>query len=297
MKKASILLLFPLLLTLMGLKYNSKNVAIHDDWGSFIMELGKDKMYRASVKNGKNLLVIDREPPDCSSYNLTVQREADKYFANSFYIEASAQLRVDTNSIHEAVASVHETKGENTTFISIKIEESYRLYSELQNGNSIRIKLNVDGEEQIYEFSLDGSEAATQRAQKLCDRHTGTSNSDSKYFPSADQKSVDKADAPPVKVVREYYDALNRADANAAIKKWKPLSSAQERRLLNIIKGIEWFRVNDAYLMSLDDNTSKVFVDVTGKQKASGSERWTGSIELEKISGEWKISGISLAKY
>ena len=49
--------------------------------------------------------------------------------------------------------------------------------------------------------------------------------------------------------------------------------------------------------MSLDDNTSKVFVDVTGKQKASGSERWTGSIELEKISGEWKISGISLAKY
>ena len=58
MKKASILLLFPLLLTLMGLKYNAQNFAIHDDWGSVVMELGKDKVYRAIVKNGTNRLVI-----------------------------------------------------------------------------------------------------------------------------------------------------------------------------------------------------------------------------------------------
>ena len=168
MKKASILLLFPLLLTLMGITYNTKNVAIYDDWGSIVMELGQDKVYRASVKNGNSRLIIDREPPDCNSYKLTVQREADKYFANNFYITAFAQLRVDTNPIHEAAASVSETKGENITFISIGISESYRLYSELQNGNYISIQLHVDGEEQIYRFSLNGSEAALQRAQRLC---------------------------------------------------------------------------------------------------------------------------------
>ena len=112
---------------------------------------------------------------------------------------------------------------------------------------------------------------------------------------SVPKQPARKRDA-PVKVVRWYFKALDRADVSDAINKWKPLSSYKEHRLRGIIEGIEWFRVNDAHLITLDGDTSRVFVDITGKQKRRSSERWTGSIELEKHYGKWKISEMNLNK-
>ena len=186
----------------MGLKYNTENIAVHDDWGSLVMELGQDKVYRAIAINGKNRLVVDRRPPGCNSYTLTMHREASKYFANNFYINASAQLRVDSNPIHKVPAYLSETKGENTTFISIETIESNRFYSEIQNGSNLVIKLDVDGEETVYRFSLNGSGAALQRAYKLCNHSTGAA-SDSEYF------GGDSFSTSPPSSSKKYYDVIN----------------------------------------------------------------------------------------
>jgi limonene-1,2-epoxide hydrolase/Tfp pilus assembly protein PilX len=113
---------------------------------------------------------------------------------------------------------------------------------------------------------------------------------------SVPKQSKSKRNA-PVNVVKRYFNALNRADVNGAIAKWMPLSSNKKKhRLRGIIENIQWFKINKAELIILDDETSKVFVDVTGKQKRRSPERWTGSIKLEKHDGEWKISELNLTK-
>ena len=113
---------------------------------------------------------------------------------------------------------------------------------------------------------------------------------------SVPKQSKSKRNA-PVNIVQQYFNALDKAYINDAIDKWMPLSSGKERRLRGIIKDVQWFRINEAKLINLDYDTSKVFVDVTGKQKQRSKERWTGSIKLEKLRGEWKISEMNLAKY
>jgi hypothetical protein len=98
----------------------------------------------------------------------------------------------------------------------------------------------------------------------------------------------------PESTVRQYFSALDKANTNIALSMWKSLSTAQKRRLKTIIDGIEQFHINEAQLITLDSDTSRVFVDVTGKQKGRSSERWTGSIMLELLGEEWKISEMNL---
>ncbi len=64
-----------------------------------------------------------------------------------------------------------------------------------------------------------------------------------------------------------------------------------------IIRNIDWFRVNNIELDSFSSYYATVSIDVTGKQKRRRSERWVGQVDLEKVSGNWKITKLRLSKY
>jgi len=92
----------------------------------------------------------------------------------------------------------------------------------------------------------------------------------------------------PVNVVRSYYEDLNRNNASSALS--KRIGVKNKRKVRNIIRGIDWFRVNSVKLNSFSSSYATVSVDVTGKQKTGRPERWVGTIDLENVGGEWKIS-------
>lgn len=99
-----------------------------------------------------------------------------------------------------------------------------------------------------------------------------------------------------VELVRSYYGNLNRNEADAAIRKWKSLKR-DRRKMRREIKNIEWFRVNHIELYSFSSYYATVSIDVTGKQKKRRVEGWVGKIDLEKVSGNWKIIKLRLSKY
>jgi len=92
--------------------------------------------------------------------------------------------------------------------------------------------------------------------------------------------------------VRSYYAALDRRDVDAALVKWK----ASPKNFSALVKNIEYFKVNDVRVRSVDANHATVWVDVIGKTYSSAnSERWMGDIALDAIApGKWAITSLNL---
>ncbi len=109
---------------------------------------------------------------------------------------------------------------------------------------------------------------------------------------TADEKRLRQA---AVNVVHSYYEALNRNDADSALSKRIGVKKPQKVR--NLIRYIDWFRINKVSLNSFSSNYATVSIDVTGKQKTRRPERWVGTIDLEKVGGEWKITKLKLSRY
>jgi len=90
----------------------------------------------------------------------------------------------------------------------------------------------------------------------------------------------------PVDLVREYYEDINRGDADSVVSKWK---SPNEKKLRSIVTGKSQCKINEIGLKNLYLNQAQVSIDVTCRQ------RWAGTFELEKVWGEWKITKIKLS--
>jgi hypothetical protein len=99
-----------------------------------------------------------------------------------------------------------------------------------------------------------------------------------------------------VELVRSYYGNLNRNEANTAIRKWKYLNK-DRRKMRRNIRNADWFRINHIELYSFSSYYATVSIDVTGKQKRGRVQRWEGKIDLEKVSGNWKIIKLRLSTY
>jgi len=99
----------------------------------------------------------------------------------------------------------------------------------------------------------------------------------------------------PVNLVRAYYQDLDHNRASAAIDKRKPSLSARTKdNLRSIIEGVEWFKVNRLSLERSNSSTAIVATDVSGKQRGRQPERWTGTIELKRYYGDWRIEHLNL---
>ena len=98
----------------------------------------------------------------------------------------------------------------------------------------------------------------------------------------------------PLEFVRAYYDDINNGDVTSAIYKWK---SPNKNQLTELIKQVQWIKINQIALINQNSTEAHLSIDVHGKtKKQSAQERWRGTITLEKINGEWKISNMSLSQ-
>jgi len=96
-----------------------------------------------------------------------------------------------------------------------------------------------------------------------------------------------------VELVRAYFENINEGEADLAISKWK----SPPKNLRVLIEGAKWFKINEIHFISQFADKAEVSVNVTGREKGNMTEEnWAGTIVLEKVGGEWKISKMRLSQ-
>ena len=86
-------------------------------------------------------------------------------------------------------------------------------------------------------------------------------------------------------LVRSYYQDMNRRDCSSASqKRIKPPGN-----LCSLIEQTELTRLDKIELERIDQNSAIVNIDVIVKSYSSPSEKWVGSIPLQRVGGSWKI--------
>jgi hypothetical protein len=101
----------------------------------------------------------------------------------------------------------------------------------------------------------------------------------------------------PIEFVRAYYADINRGDVESVIRKWQ---SPNEALLRKLIEDIRWVKVNINNIASTTRQGSdfvEVSIEVNGLQKSKRTQqKWAGSLLLEPVAGEWKISEMQLSE-
>jgi hypothetical protein len=189
-----------------ALDFNTRDVEESGGWSSLIMELGSDRRSRAVVfaeDETSVMLAIDSAAGRCGSFTLALQITSDtSQAANQQLDNLFVQLRVDRLTQHTAIGTLNLTRGEAAGYIDIMPNSSQRLYSELQSGQYLRIKVTMpDKKSYISRFSLLGSRGALERQTTLC--HMLTPDDDA-YFedPSSSRQAPSR---PPERSNDEAY--------------------------------------------------------------------------------------------
>lgn len=103
-----------------------------------------------------------------------------------------------------------------------------------------------------------------------------------------------------IAVVRGYYEDLDQGYVDSAMNKLALNLQTDRERTAN--EGVAWFRINAIDFVKFYSHQyprkALVSANVTGKQKRkSTSENWQGTIELQEINGDWKITRMNLRKH
>lgn len=89
-----------------------------------------------------------------------------------------------------------------------------------------------------------------------------------------------------VALVRQYCDALDHRNDDAALALWKKPSE----KLRAQVKNTEYFKVNEVSFLSAESDHANVWVDVNSKSFRERSQNWIGSVELElNDKGKWNL--------
>jgi hypothetical protein len=90
----------------------------------------------------------------------------------------------------------------------------------------------------------------------------------------------------PTNFIFSYFADISMGNVNFVISKWK---FPNEKRLRSMVTGDSNCNVNKAEeLLDSSSDTATVFTDVTCER------RWIGTIELEMVETEWKITKFNL---
>jgi len=90
----------------------------------------------------------------------------------------------------------------------------------------------------------------------------------------------------PTNFIFSYFADISMGDVNSVISKWK---FPNEKRLRSMVTGDSNCNVNKAEeLLDSSSDTATVFTEVTCER------RWIGTIKLEMVGTEWKITKFNL---
>jgi len=86
-----------------------------------------------------------------------------------------------------------------------------------------------------------------------------------------------------------YYNDINEYKVDSVISKWK---APKKERLKQLVKGAEKenkkLGIKHIQLLEQNSNKAKIYCEVN-ESKDDTTQKWSGTITLEKVAGEWKI--------
>lgn len=107
------------------------------------------------------------------------------------------------------------------------------------------------------------------------------------------RQTIVRSNNTQIQFIQTYYQDINRRDVNSVIRKWK---SPNKSKLRSLIRGSSFiFKINQIRVTKQTQLTTDVFVDVCAWSKKRAKERWVGTIRLETVKRQWKISKMYLS--
>ena len=170
--------LLPLLPLLLAATYNIRDRMSHGSWASFMMYLGDDVLFRAAVTRGQDTFAVDSKLNTCDKFQLKVIGTLSKPSSDNTEFGAAVLIRVDEAGLHQTSGQFSAERGSTTAFLLInRVEEGPRLFREMKYGNTVRFKVQPEGNNSptFMSFPLNGSAAAISRADDLCARYSNAS--------------------------------------------------------------------------------------------------------------------------
>jgi hypothetical protein len=114
----------------------------------------------------------------------------------------------------------------------------------------------------------------------------GRAEADRPLAPTAPTTAPDSATGDRLTAfIRDYYAAAGQGDAAKATAMWK----SPPAKLAALVRGAEYYQVNDVRVVSLNGSRASVWVDVVGKSRGNPAQRYQIAVELEADSGRWWI--------
>jgi len=170
------------LILLLGFSLNAQSATFnmdegrdHGSWASLKLSLGAKRFYRAinSDDYSDMRVMVDFDADKCEP-ELDIQIDFNRSFSESESLGLrEVDVRVDRKSIHESLMQLSTVAGDSTLYGYVLVGDMPRLISEMRLGKTVRFKFEMpdEGSDPLYaELSLDGSQAALDRALALCKR-------------------------------------------------------------------------------------------------------------------------------
>jgi hypothetical protein len=173
---------------------------------------------------------------------------------------------------------------------SVSLDYNYQGKAPLQinsllPGKTFVIRVYKEG----YEVAEDMVELKPGEKKTLSFRLLPTPNaSPTPPAPTPLSTSIPSAES-PVDVIRTYYADLERHNINGVVGRWK---LPNENKLRKAVERGERYTIHDVSLKYSSSGSAAVEVDVTGKNVNEEPQRYKGTIDMEQVNGQWKITSM-----
>ncbi len=205
-------------------------------------------------------------------------------------VDIEQSQRVAQDAERERLALDAERKRQEEERKQLSLEKESKRKKEAQEAERKRQESEHERSEQERKRKEEAQEAERERqkseARERLEQERKRKEEEERLAQETERKQS------PVAFIRSYYDDLNRRDVISASGKWKKPPS----KLPKMIANIDWFKVNNLDIDNENSDSACVRIDVTGKSLDGKPEGWLGTIDLEKVDGEWKIVKLNLVR-
>ena len=173
------------------------------DWFSFVLDISSGRIFRAGVKNGSDVFVIDyntwSEEFLVSMNSINLSRNVVDSWKPPYKDKIRVKVRIDLGPIRECMSERLMIKEDGTLYwVLDKQFHSKEFFKELSSGTTLRLRSYHDTAGALtYVFPLQGSRGAITRMLKLAGAYADKDYDP--YFDGTPKKPAVPKRTPPKK--------------------------------------------------------------------------------------------------
>ncbi|SDI95076.1 hypothetical protein [Billgrantia gudaonensis] len=152
--------------------FNAEALKRHENWQSAVLSLGEERHFRALEADSYSdtVLSLNHTAGVCDLPWLEVRVDLDERQAKDRAVNlVPADFRVDQDTIHNGMAEFITERGDSGFYAQFYLPRQALLIEEMRQGETLRLRFTLEEDERWFlTFTLNGADAAIDRAESLC---------------------------------------------------------------------------------------------------------------------------------